>query len=70
MISWGKTGADASVACTWPATFGLANVAIDQTAAAATITAIEARTMVLRIVSPLRVMNVVIAFAYRQRPPA
>src|SRR5262249_8656545 len=54
MISWGETGAPgASVACTWPATFGLSNVAVDQRPAAAAITAaIAARTAILRIVSP------------------
>src|SRR5260370_16910884 len=52
MISWGETGG-ASVACTWPATFGLSNVAVDQRPAAAAITAaVAARTAILRIVSP------------------
>ena len=52
MISWGETGADVSVACTGPAPFDLANVAIDQTAAVAVTTTIAAKRMLLRIVSP------------------
>src|SRR5262249_15623782 len=54
MVSWGGTGAPgASVACTWPATFGLSNVAVDQRPVAAAITAaVAARTAILRIVSP------------------
>ena len=56
MILWGETGgAGASVACTWPATFGPSNVVVDQMPAAAAIrAAIAARTTILRIVSPLR----------------
>jgi hypothetical protein len=49
MISCGETGADVSVACTGPASFDLANVAIDQTAVAATMTATTANTTILRI---------------------
>src|SRR5262249_43435761 len=49
MISWGETGADVSVACTGPPTFDLANVAIDQTAAVATMTATAAKMIILRI---------------------
>ena len=49
MISWGETGADVSVACTEPATFDLANVAIDQTVAIATMTATAAKMIILRI---------------------
>jgi len=49
MISWGETGADVSVACTEPATFDLANVAIDQTVAVATMTATAAKMIILRI---------------------
>src|SRR6516225_5082362 len=56
MISWGETGAPgASVACTWPATFGPSYVAgaVDQMPAAAAIrAAIAARTTILRMVSP------------------
>src|SRR6516164_3210578 len=56
MISWGETGAPgASVACTWPATFGPSYVAgaVDQMPTAATIrAAIAARTTILRMVSP------------------
>src|SRR6266571_3203630 len=67
MISWGETGADVSVACTWPSTLGLAKMAIDQTAVVAAITAIAASMMILRIsCHPCGVMNVVTAFAYRQ----
>src|SRR5262245_36255882 len=47
MISWGETGADVSVACTGPPTFDLANVAIDQTAAVATMTATAAKMIIL-----------------------
>src|SRR5262249_1908953 len=51
MISWGETGADVSVACTGPATFDLANVAMDQTAAVAVMTTTATKRMLLRIVS-------------------
>ena len=52
MISWGESGADVSVACTGPAPFDLANVAIDQTTAVAVTTTIATKRMLLRIVSP------------------
>src|SRR6516225_7424758 len=49
MISCGETGAGVSVACTGPASFDLANVAIDQTAVVATMTATTAKMIILRI---------------------
>jgi hypothetical protein len=49
MISCGETGADVSVACTGPASFDLANVAIDQTAVVATMSAMAAKMIILRI---------------------
>ena len=49
MISCGETGAGVSVACTGPASFDLANVAIDQTAVAATMSAMAAKMIILRI---------------------
>src|SRR5262245_52918093 len=55
MISWGETGADVSVACTGPATFDLANVAIDQTAAVAVMITTASKRRLLRIVSPFSV---------------
>jgi len=68
MISWGETGADVSVARTWPTTLGLVNMAIDQTAVVAAIAAIAARMMILRIsCRPCGVMKVVTAFTYRLR---
>jgi len=69
MISWGETGADVSVACTGPTPFDLANVAIDQTAAVAVTTTIATKRMLLRIVSPFQRDELVIALAYRPRPP-
>src|SRR5262245_59229538 len=55
MISWGETGADVSVACTGSATFDLANVAIDQTAAVAVMITTATKRMLLLIVSPFSV---------------
>ena len=49
MISCGETGAGVSVACTGPASFDLANVAIDQTAVVATMSATTAKMIILRI---------------------
>jgi len=49
MISCGETGAGVSVACTGPASFDLANVAIDQTAVVATMSAMAAKMIILRI---------------------
>src|ERR1700751_861133 len=51
MISCSETGAGVSVVCTGPASFDLANVAIDQTAVVATMTATTAKRMILRISS-------------------
>src|SRR5262249_2921083 len=55
MISWGETGTDVSVDCTGPATFDLANVAIDQTVAVAVMITTATKRMLLRIVSPFSV---------------
>src|SRR5215469_1029143 len=66
MISWGETGADVSVACTEPATFDLANVAIDQTVAVATMTATAAKMIILRIsCHPCQRDELMIALAHR-----
>src|SRR5258708_20624572 len=51
MVAWGEPGAGVSVVCTGPASFDLANVAIDQTAVVATMTATTAKMMILRISS-------------------
>jgi hypothetical protein len=66
MISWGETGADVSVACTGLATFDLANVAIDQTVAVATMTATAAKMIILRIsCHPFQRDELMIALAHR-----
>src|SRR5262249_31668397 len=66
MISCGETGADVSVASTGPATFDLANVAIDQTVAVATMSAMAAKRIILRIsCHPFQRDEVMIAFAHR-----
>src|SRR5260370_36646606 len=49
MISCGEPGAGVPVVCTGPASFDLANVAIDQTAVVATMPATTAKMMILRI---------------------
>jgi hypothetical protein len=66
MISWGETGADVSVACTGPASFDLANVAIDQTAVVATMSAMAAKMIILRIsCHPFQRDELMIALAHR-----
>jgi hypothetical protein len=66
MISCGETGAGVSVACTGPASFDLANVAIDQTAVVATMTATTAKIMILRIsCHPFQRGELMIALAHR-----
>src|SRR5262249_5719746 len=66
MISCGERGADVSVASTGPATFDLANVAIDQTTAVATMTATAAKMIILRIsCHPFQRDELMIAVAYR-----
>src|SRR5262249_60449669 len=66
MISWGETGADVSVACTGPPTFDLANVAIDQTAAVATMTATASKMIIFRIsCHPFQRDEVMIALPHR-----
>src|SRR6516164_11266842 len=66
MISCGETGAGVSVACTGPASFDLANVAIDQTAVVATMTATTAKMIILRIsCHPFQRGKLMIALAHR-----
>src|SRR5215831_21076869 len=66
MISCGEVGADVSVASTGPATFDLANVAIDQTAAVATMSAMAAKMIILRMsCHPFQRGELTIALAHR-----
>jgi len=66
IISCGETGADVSVASTGPATFDLANVAIDQTAAVATMSATAAKMIILRMsCHPFQRGGLTIALAHR-----
>src|SRR5262249_38527333 len=66
MTSCGERGADVSVASTGPATFDLANVAIDQTAAVATMSATAAKMIILRIsCHPFQRDELMIALAHR-----
>src|SRR5215471_17104826 len=66
MISCGETGADVSMASTGPAIFDLANVAIDQTAAVATMSAMAAKMIILRMsCHPFQRGELTIALAHR-----